>query len=207
MIDQAYIIDHITGQFLNTIKQLEGKGEKKKLSFIIENINNDKPDSPGEGIYIYFLGLEPVFLNNQFERIQKKDKNKEGKDVEFLVQPATQFKCSYIIRPFFKSQSDIVKYMGLIVRHLKDNNSLSVGEYDWAGNNSFPVIISLNPEMNLAAQMSIFNQLGISYTPALFYDLIIGIDSGLREEFSRVKERKIDAGVADKEEMADKRKK
>jgi hypothetical protein len=52
--------------------------------------------------------------------------------------------------------------------------------------------------MSLSEQMRILNQLGIKYTPALFYDVVVGIDSDYREEFTRVKERKIDAGLADR---------
>jgi hypothetical protein len=207
MTDQAFVIDHINGRIFETIKQLEEKTDKKGLLFYHENVNNYKDDTAGEGIYLSFLGLEPVYLGNQFERIQKKEINKDGKEVEFLVLPASQFKCSYMIRPLFQSQSDIVKFLGLIIRHMKDNSKLDVGNHDWAGNNALPALITLKPGMELMAQLSIFNQLGIRYTPSLFYDVIVGIDSDQREEFGRVKERKIDTGAADKEEMANKRKK
>lgn len=197
MIDQAFIIDHITGQFFENMKLLGDKSEGK-ITFFIDNINNNKEEPVKDGIYINFIGLEPVYLKNQFERIQKKEINKEGKEIEFLVQPALQFKCTYMIRPYFELQPNVAKMLGLIIRHLRDNNSLSVGDFDWVGNNSFPALISLKSDMNLSEQMRILNQLGIKYTPVLFYDVIIGIDSDYREEFSRVKERKIDAGLADR---------
>jgi len=197
MIDQAFIIDYITIQFFENIRQLNDKSEGE-ISFFIENINSNRGELVKEGVYINFLGLEPVYLNNQFERIQRKEINKDGKEIEFLVQPALQFKCTYMIRPYFELQSNIAKMLGLIIRHLKDNNSLNVGDFDWVGNNSFPVLISLRADMNFLEQMRILNQLGLKYTPALFYDAVVGIDSDYREEFTRVKERKIDAGLTDR---------
>ena len=194
MIDQAFIIDHITEQFFENIKLLSDKREEK-VSFFIENINSANGELVNEGVYINFLGLESVFLNNQFERIQKKEINKDGKEIEFLVQPALQFKCTYMIRPHYELQSNVAKMLGLIIRHLKDNNSLKAGDFDWIGNNSLPVLISLRSDMTILEQMRILNQLGVKYTPTLFYDVIVGIDSDYREEFTRVKERKIDAGL------------
>ena len=193
MIDQAFIIDHITEQFFENIKLLGDKSEE--VSFFIENINSNNGELVKDGIYINFLGIEPVFFNNQFEKIQKKEINKDGKEIEFLVKPALQFKCTYMVRPYYKLQSSAAKMLGLIIRHLKDNNSLNAGDFDWIGNNSLPVLISLRSDMSILEQMRILNQLGVKYTPALFYDVVVGIDSDYREEFTRVKERKIDAGL------------
>jgi len=201
MIDQASIIDHITEQFFENIRRLSDKNNdknKEEISFFIENINCNKGELVKEGIYVNFLGLEPVYLNNQFERVQKKEINKDGKEIEFLAQPALQFKCTYMIRPYFERQSNVAKMLGLIIRHLRDSNSLDAGDFDWVGNNSLPVVISLKSDANLSEQMRIFNQLGVKYTPALFYDVVVGIDSNYREEFTRVKERKIDAGLIDR---------
>lgn len=193
MNDQAFIIEHITGKIVDTLQQLEGIADKKKLKIFTGTCNNvSKDKSAGEGIYITFLGLEQAHINNQFERIQKKQKDKSGKEIEFLVQPALMFKCEYMIKPEFSSYSDIARFLGLIIRLFKDKNELDVGDCDWAGNNAYPALITLRPEMDLTAQMNIFSQINVAYSPALFYEVIVGIDSSFKEVFTRVEERKFD---------------
>jgi hypothetical protein len=53
-------------------------------------------------------------------------------------------------------------------------------------------LITLRPGMYLITQMNISNQLKIDHAPALFYEVIAGIDSSFKEAFTRVEERKFD---------------
>jgi hypothetical protein len=119
---------------------------------------------------------------------------------EYLTEPSTLLNTTVMVTPYFKTYSDTLKILGAIAKLIKDDNLIPVGELDWFENENRPIIISPMAGMNLEKQMQIFSMLRSDYRPSLFYQFTVGIESGKKEIFRRVKERKFTAHMKEKQD-------
>ena len=185
---QAHIIEQVTLSFAKKIEQL--KGEVKSLEVVIDE--GKEKSKTGKKVELMLLSVENLQGQNQFEKIQKKAKDQDGKEYNYLVDPPTYLNLRYMVAPSFASRLENFKVLGMITRLLKDDNKIDVGKYDWAGNKGNPIIIESENDMDLNKQMQIFNMLKIDFRPALFFHTSVGIESDKKEVFTRVEERIFD---------------
>jgi len=183
-MEQSEIIFEITNRFADKFKELA----KVKIKDSLE-------DKQAEGepiIFITLVGIEEMQIQNMTRKIQLKGLDKDGKEFEYFVKPASMFTLTYMVTPYFKTYADSLKTLGAIVKHVKDHGIIEVNDYDWIENDNNPVLITPLTGLNFEKQMQLCNMLHTEYWPSLFYQVMVGIDSGNKEQFSRVKERKFD---------------
>lgn len=183
-MEQSNIIQAVTAQFADKFNKLA----KVKIKDPIDE--QSKEDQPL--ILVTFLGLEEVFQNNPYEKIQCKEEDKQGNVFEYYLPPASLFNLSYMITPYFKTYTDTLKILGSIVKLVKDAHQIPIEEYDWLDNNKMPAIIIPTPKMPIEKQMQIFSIMRLEYRPSLFYQVMVGINSDNKEGFRRVEARKFD---------------
>ena len=128
-------------------------------------------------------------------KIQQKEEDKKGNIIEFFVDPPVIIDLKYMITPYCNNKDDEYKLLGKIVKLIKDHGSLDISEYDWISNNNKPVKIESISDMDINKQMYIFSILKMDYSPSLFYQITIGINSENKEIFRRVQKRQIDTFV------------
>ncbi|MBN2737691.1 MAG: DUF4255 domain-containing protein [Spirochaetales bacterium] len=157
----------------------------------------DSPEAPvmddQPTILINILGIEELILGNMNERRKLKGVDENGEEYEYFTTPSSLFNISVIVTPRFKTFTDSLKILGGIVRLIKDNNQIPVGDLDWIDNNKRPILIMPVPGMGLEKQMQIFSMLGLDYRPSVFYQFVVGVDSIEKSVFKRVQERKFTA--------------
>ncbi|MBN2532168.1 MAG: DUF4255 domain-containing protein [Spirochaetales bacterium] len=186
-MDQSNILPEVINQFAQKFTKLA----KVKIRDPVDL--KEKEDHPL--IMITVLGMEEIILRNMNEKVQRKEKDNKGNIIEYFTAHSSLFNISVMVTPYFKTYTDTLKIIGSIAMLMKDDNQIPVGEYDWLDNKNKPIHITPVPAMNLEKQMQIFNMLKTDYRPSLFYQFIIGIDSGKKDIFKRVKERKFEAEV------------
>ncbi|MCP4136610.1 MAG: DUF4255 domain-containing protein [bacterium] len=191
MAEQAFIISKMTDLFAEKLEGLYGS--EGKLEVVTEeDESKDVPDNDMPKVRMVLLGAEEKILHNMFEQLRLREADEKGNVTEFFANKATRINLQYIIIPYCTSKTETYKTLGLIVKQIKDNPFLEVGDYDWVENNGKPVMIETVKGMDIDKQMQIFSMLNMKYRPSLFYQFLVGIDSGRKEIFSRVTERKIE---------------
>jgi hypothetical protein len=181
-MDQAYIIDEITELFAQKLKAISA--EDIPFDVVTSDIEGNEGD---RHIRIYVLGVEPVTTHNVQERLRRKSIDEEGEEYEFFVDPPSMLRVWYMLVPFSQSMKESYRMLGLMIRHILDNGFIKVEECDWFGNEGDLVQIERSPDMNIDKQMQIFQQLKIDFRPALYYNLVVGINSGKTERIRYVK--------------------
>ena len=183
-MEQSDIIYEITNKFADKFKELS----KVK----IKDSYDDKQQEGEPVIFVSLVGIEEMQIQNMNRKIQLKEKDDNGNETEYFVKPASMFTLTYMVTPYFKTYADSLKIIGSLVKIIKDDNLIQVDEYDWVENDNHPIIITPLTGMNFEKQMQLCNLLRTEYWPSLFYQLMVGVNSGKQELFTRVKERKID---------------
>jgi hypothetical protein len=188
-MEQSHVIEQVTRSFAKKLELL--KGGYKNLEVVIDGESQVK-DAKKAVLTIVLLGLEPKRSQNMFEKIQKKGKDEKGAMIEYFVTRPTLFTLRFMLVPRGSSRMESVKLLGMTVKLLKDDMFIESGECDWADNDGQQIVIEETLGVDLDKQLQLFGQLGMEYTPSLFYHLTIGIDSGKKEVIRRVEERKFD---------------
>lgn len=67
------------------------------------------------------------------ERVKGKDG--DGTEIEYFSPPASLFKISFMITPYFNNTAGILKITESAVKLLKDDYEIPVDNYDWLDNN------------------------------------------------------------------------
>jgi hypothetical protein len=186
-MDQSNILQEVIHQFSQKFQKLA----KVKIKDPADKQGKD--DQPV--IMISVLGIEEIVLGNMNERIQRKGNDGKGNIIEYFTTPPSKFNISVMVTPWFKTYADTLKILGSIARLIKDDNQISVGEFDWLDNQKRPILITPVPGMGLEKQMQVFSMLKLDYRPSLFYQFLVGIDSIKKDVFKRVKERKFTADI------------
>jgi hypothetical protein len=199
-MEQAYIIDEITELLSQKLKEISS--DDIPFDVVTSDIEGNEGD---RHIRIYVLGVEPITTHNMQERLRRKDLDEDGKEYEFFVNPPAMLRVWYMLVPLSESMKESYRMLGLMIRHILDDGFIEVKECDWFGNEGDLVQIERSPDMNIDKQMQIFQQLNIDFRPALYYNLVIGVNSGKTERIRHVKN--IDLRSLNKHSKRDKDKK
>jgi hypothetical protein len=183
-MEQADLIPEVTMKFAEKFKVL---AEVK-----IKDTYNDQTKDDPTVIVITPLGVEELPMHNKQEKIELQENDTDGNSVACLTAPPSMVKISYMVTPHFKTYNDSLRILGSIVKIVKDDNLIPVDGFDWLTNNNQPICIEPIEDMNIEKQMQIFSMLRMDYRPSLFYFLIVGVNSGIKDSYKRVKERKFD---------------
>lgn len=191
MMKQVEIIDKVIEKFGDKLGQLDN-GNKPKINVFINENEIKTSNSDSIDIHLVMLGIEENFSQNLCNRLQLEGVDENGDKIEFYVEPPTLIDIKFAIIPYCSSRIESGKMLGNIIRLIKDDGFIDVNGFDWHENDGRPVQINNTPGMDLDRQMQMFNLLKIEYTPSLFYQLTVGINSEKKEIFRRVEERKFD---------------
>lgn len=190
-MEQVEIIDKITEKFGSKLEQLNNGGKPAiKISINKNEVTTGKSDSVN--IHLVMLGIEENFSQNLCNKLQLKEVDKNGDTIEFYVDPPTLLDVKFVIAPYCSSRLEVGKVLGNIIRLIKDDGFIDVDGFDWHENNGRPAQINNTPGMDLDRQMQLFNLLKMEYTPSLFYQVTVGINSEKKDIFKRVEKRKFD---------------
>jgi hypothetical protein len=178
-MSQSEIMHIVTTRFADKFNKIA----KVKIRDFLDDYKKEEQPT----IVVTFLGLEEIRnYRNLHEKVQVLD---EGKP-EYMTLPPSMFELTYIVTPYFKTYADSLKIIGSIVQVIKDDCFISVEGNDWLGNDNKNIPIEPLGGMSIEKQMQIFNLIRTEYRPSLFYKMTIGINSNLKESFTRVEERK-----------------
>lgn len=191
-MEQSHIIQKITELFTNKLESLSTAEEKYKVYTDETQFDNDDKTAK---LKLTLLGVEYNYSKKMASKIQQKEEDKKGNIIEFFVDPPVIIDLKYMITPYCNNKDDEYKLLGKIVKLIKDHGSLDISEYDWISNNNKPVKIESISDMDINKQMYIFSILKMDYSPSLFYQITIGINSENKEIFRRVQKRQIDTFV------------
>lgn len=189
---QSDILQEVIQRFSQKFKDI---AKVKILDSTDTPVKDDQPI-----ILINVLGIEEVIIGNMNQRIQRKGTDENGDQIEYFTSPPSMFNITVMVTPRFKTFDDTLKIIGGIVRLIKDDNEIPVGELDWLDNKGRPILVLPMPGMGLDKQMQIFSMLHLDYRPSLFYQFMVGIDSTKKDIFRRVEERNFNAVMKKDEE-------
>lgn len=190
-MEQTFILEHIITEITNKINSINSGKGYPKFAVHFSFGNKEKADIKENAVYIYLGGIEYVKEQNRFDKIKKKEK-KEGKVLEYFVDPPSLFKCFFIIMPCLTDSMNNIKLLGKMIQLFKEDFKIDPAKFDWADNNMDPMQLTLIENWDIAKQMNVCSQLQINYFPCLCYDLVFGIDATNKDYFKRVDERKFD---------------
>lgn len=197
-MDQSDLIPEVTMRFAEKFKKL---AEVK-----IKDTYNDHSKEDPTVIVITPLGIEELQLNNRNEKIEIKENNEDGKLMAYLMAPPSMMKISFMVTPHFKTYNDSLRILGSIVKIAKDDKFIAVDGFDWLTNNGRPISIEPISDMGIDKQMQMFSMLRMDYRPSLFYSVVVGVNSDVKESHKRVQERIFDINAnADKEKNREKK--
>ncbi|MCK4796034.1 MAG: hypothetical protein KAT05_01565 [Spirochaetes bacterium] len=187
-MEQTDIIQKITDLFADKLKTLSNKKEKidTYIDDIGEEINKTNPI-----IKLVLLGIEEVHSQNMVEKIKRKGVDQDGNEIEYFVNYPSLFNIKYMVTPYSLSKSKAYKILGMIIKLIRDDGDIDINGFDWDENNGNPIKIEKISNMDLDKQLQFFNLLKMEYSPSLFYQLKIGINSDKKEIFKRVEKREI----------------
>jgi hypothetical protein len=188
-MEQVEVIDIVVEKFGEKLERL-GNGSKSKINVLIDGSETKTKKSQSIDIHLVMLGLEENFSQNLCNRLQLEEVDENGDRIEFYVEPPTLIDIKFAVIPYCSSRIESSKILGNIIRLIKDDCFIDVSEFDWHENNGRPVQINNIPNMDLDKQIQMLNLLKMEYTPSLFYQVTVGINSEKKEIFRRVEERK-----------------
>jgi hypothetical protein len=197
-MEQSNIIQKVTESLLNKLESLSTAEEKYKVYTDSTQFNIDDKTAK---LKLTLLGVEYNYSKKLSSKIQQKEEDKKGNLVEYFVDPPVIIDLKYMITPYCSNKDDEYKLLGKIVKLIKDNGCIKIDEYDWVSNNNKPVKIESMSDMDFNKQMYVFSILKMDYSPSLFYQVTVGINSENKEVFRRVEKRKIDAYVKKPEKV------
>jgi hypothetical protein len=190
-MEQVEIIDKVIENFGSKLEQLDNGG-KPSLNVLINENEVKTSKSDAIDIHLVMLGIEENFSQNMCNRLQLEEVDENGDTIEFYVEPPTLIDIKFAVIPYCSSRVESGKILGNIIRLIKDDSFIDINGFDWHGNNSRPAQINNTPGMDLDKQIQVFNLLKMEYTPSLFYQVTVGINSDKKEIFRRVEQRKFD---------------
>lgn len=186
-MDQSAVLKYIYDSLTQNLSQL---GSDSTL-FSVENFGKVTEDAGVSQKAIVFLGV------TDFAQIQQ-DLN-GGKIIidEIRVPAPTHIAFIVAITVMSMNYSAILGALGIIVRHLKDNNAIAVAEYNWHGNTSSsffvePIVRSPNSGKEFVGYTTPFL--------TLEYRIEVAINSQKSESFKRVKEMDIRGKILEDDE-------
>jgi hypothetical protein len=188
MSGQFEIIKHVSEGIATLIESIEKPEGGSRYRALFEPVEKWEPGD----ILLRLIDIEPAAYHNSMERVQIKEEIEKGVFREYHVEKASLFNCIYMIKPCTGSPREDFVALGELVRLFKDNNRVEPGEFSWVGNRETPVIITQRQGLDMHTRIALAAGCGSYSSPALFYEVTVGIDSGKKEQFTRVDERKFD---------------
>jgi hypothetical protein len=181
---QFEIIEYVTKLFAEKLEKIEVKGYKV--------FTEEPPEKEKKYLKLIMYGMEEVHTQNKMEKYALKGIDEKGKEYEYLISAPTMLSLKFVVIPHAESNKESQLVIGSIIKLLKDDHSIKVGDYDWVRNDGEDIVIENNYDMDLDKQLQIFSAIDIKYKPAIFFQMMVGIDSGDKQITRIVLERKFD---------------
>lgn len=152
------------------------------------SISLDAIDNTENTIKLTVLGIEENNEHNKFEKLTLSEKNQEGNEIEYRTLVPLMINIKLMLTPYCTTTSEAMKVIGILMRSLKDKNSIPLQENNWATNDANELKISTTA-LSITEQMQYFSILNIPYSPSLFFTITVGINSHIKENIRRVEQR------------------
>lgn len=149
---------------------------------------------PGEQdlLLVSLQGVREQREQNVMQRIRRTGVDEEGHKIEYFSRPATMLRLEFAVAPLNQDPIAAFAAYGDLVQYLKDNSHSPVGAYDWAGNEGRDIVWEVGA-METAANTSMWDVPGVQPGAVIGVAAEVGIDSAMKEGFTRVRERRMSA--------------
>lgn len=175
MDNQAFILSYILTEFEKRIVSLNWSGLK-----VFQDSSKLKENEVGIEVKIFDVN------SNIYQNVNDKVRV-NGK----LIPKSLPVCCSIVLFVTSENHNNQLKAFGIILRSLRDNRKMDVGEYNWLNNEDSPLTIDSIDEPDLHTKFRIQEYWNKVTSLTLFFKVNCCIDSEIAVDFVEVKERKI----------------
>lgn len=175
MANQCFILDYILTVFEKRLKSIDWCG-------LDVNINSESKKSDSVSLFIRVYDISPAIYENVNDKVRVGNK---------LIPRSLPVETHIVLFCCSENHNSQLKALGVLLQSIRDERKMDIGEYSWLNNDDRPLTVdSVNPpEMHL--KLNIKNSFGFSDSIPLFFRVSSCIDSKLAEDFTEVKERKV----------------